>query len=60
MTKEEATEILCYIAEEIISPLVLDNRPASEVVEKEGYTSTKFNALCKFIHGMVKENQSTP
>lgn len=60
MTKEEATEILCYIAEEIISPLVLDNRPASEVVEKEGYTSTKFNALCEFIHGMVKENQSTP
>jgi hypothetical protein len=58
MTKEEATEILCYIAQEIISPLVLDSRPASEVVEKEGYTSTKFNELTKFIHGMVKENEN--
>ena len=22
------------------------------------YTSTKFNALCKFINGMVKENEN--
>lgn len=58
MTREEATEILCYIAQEIISPLVLDDRPASEVVEKEGYTSTKFNALCKFINEKVKENEN--
>ena len=58
MTRKEATEILCYIAQEIISPLVLDNRPANEVVEKEGYTSTKFNELCKFIHGKVKENEN--
>ena len=58
MTKEEATEILCYIAQEIISPLVLDDRPASEVVEKEGYTSTKFDALSKFIHEKVKENEN--
>lgn len=58
MTREEATEILCHIAQEIISPLVLDSRPASEVVEKKGYTSTKFNELCKFVNGMVKENEN--
>lgn len=58
MTKEEATEILCYVAQEIISPLVLNERPAKEVVEKEGYTSTKFSKLCKFVNGMVKENEN--
>lgn len=53
MTKNEREEILCYIAQEIISPLAFDERPAKEVwleLSKE-----KFNSLCKFMSQFVKD-----
>ena len=56
MTKEEATDILCYVAQEIISPLAFNEKIGSEIWEE--LTSEKFNKLCKFVHGMVKENVS--
>ena len=55
MTKEEATEILCYIAQEIVSPLAFDERPAKEVwLELSG---KKFNDLCAFVSKFVKEEK---
>ena len=48
-----ATEILCYIAQEIISPLAFDNRKASKVyLELSG---EKFNELCKFVHKVLED-----
>ena len=53
MTKNERKEILCYIAQEIISPLAFDERPAKEVwLELSG---KKFNSLCKFVSQFVKD-----
>lgn len=53
ITREEADEILTYIAQNLISPLVFDERPASEVwLEMSG---EKFNELCAFIYGMIKK-----
>ena len=53
MTKNEREEILCYIAQEIISPLAFDERPAKEVwLELIG---EKFNSLCKFVLQFVKD-----
>ena len=54
-TKNEkiATEILCYIAQNIISPLAFDNRKASKVyLELSG---EKFNELCKFVHKVLED-----
>lgn len=54
MTKEEAMDILCYVAQEIISPLAFDKRSAKEVwLELSG---EKFNKLCEFVNGKVKED----
>ena len=53
MTKNEREKILCYIAQEIISPLAFDERPAKEVwLELSG---KKFNSLCKFVSQCVKD-----
>lgn len=55
MTKNEREEILCYIAQEIISPLAFDERPAKEVwLELSG---NKFNELCEFVSQFVTEEQ---
>jgi hypothetical protein len=55
MTKDEREEILCYIAQEIISPLAFDERPAKEVwLELSG---TKFNSLCEFVSQFVREEE---
>ena len=52
ITKDIADEILSYVAQNLISPLAFDDRPASEVwLELSG---NKFNDLCKFISEMVK------
>lgn len=45
--KEKADAILSYVAQEIISPLAFDNRPA-EIVWSE-MTGEKFNKLCDFV-----------
>lgn len=55
MTKNEREEILCYIAQEVISPLAFDERPASEVwLELSG---EKFNSLCEFVSQFVEEEK---
>lgn len=55
MKREEADEILSYVAQNIISPLAFDERKASEVwLELSG---EKFNKLCRFIYDLVKENK---
>lgn len=53
ITKDTADEILSYVAQNLISPLAFDDRPASEVwLELSG---NKFNGLCEFISEMVKK-----
>lgn len=53
MTKQEATEILCYVAQEIISPLAFNEKIGSEIWEE--LASEKFSKLCKFVNGKVTE-----
>ena len=53
MTRNEADEILSYIAQNLISPIAFDNRKASEVwLELSG---KKFNQLCKFVYDLTRE-----
>jgi hypothetical protein len=52
MTKELADKILNYVAEEILSPMILDNRPAYQVGEE--LTAEPFNKLCKMIYENVE------
>ena len=56
ITREEADEILSYIAQNLISPLAFDERSASKVwLEMSG---EKFNKLCAFIYNMTeRENK---
>ena len=55
MTRNEADEILCYIAQNIISPMAFDDRKALEVwIELSG---EKFNDLCKFVYNLTKEGK---
>lgn len=55
MTKNERDEIMCYIAQQIISPLAFDERPAREVwLELSG---KKFNSLCAFVSQFVEEEE---
>lgn len=55
ITHDEAQEILCYIAQNIISPLAFDERPAREVwLELSGH---KFNDLCEFVYNLTKKEE---
>ena len=54
MTKIEADEILQYVAQELLSPMAFDNRPASEVWEE--MTKEPFNELCKIIYKKIEKN----
>ena len=52
ITRNEADEILSYIAQNLISPLAFDERKAKDVwLELSG---EKFNALCTFVYEIVK------
>ena len=52
IVQKEADEILSYIAQNLISPLAFDDRPASKIwLELSG---NKFNELCAFIEEMTK------
>ena len=52
MTKHERDEILRYIAQEVISPLAFDKRPANVVwLELSG---EKFNKSCNFVSQFTK------
>lgn len=52
MTRNEAENILTYVAQNIISPLAFDETPAREVWLR--LIGDDFNKLCKFVHGMVE------
>ena len=57
ITREQADEILSYVAQEIISPLAFDERPAKEIqLELSG---EPFSKLCKMVYELVdkKENE---
>lgn len=55
MTLNEADEILCYIAQNIIAPMAFDERKASEVwLELSG---EKFNNLCEFVYNLTREGK---
>lgn len=56
MTKEEATDILCYIAQDFLEPFVLDDSVSNELHRR--MVGEQFNKLCKFINGKVEENES--
>lgn len=52
MTKNEAEQILSYVANNILSPMC-DDRPAYEVWEE--LIGTPFNNLCKMVHEKVEK-----
>lgn len=55
ITRNEADEILSYIAQNIVSPLAFDERKAKEVwLDLSG---EKFNRLCEFVYNLVKESE---
>lgn len=51
MTKQEADDILGYVAKNILSPMAFDSRPTSETWEI--MIGTPFGDLCKYVHKMV-------
>lgn len=53
MTRKEAEDILCYVAQNIISPLAFDETPAKEVWLK--LSGDDFNKLCEFTYNMIEE-----
>ena len=56
MTRQEATDILCYIAQDFLEPFTLDDSVSEELHHR--MVGEQFNKLCKFINGKVKENES--
>ena len=56
MTKEEATDILCYIAQNFLEPFALDDSVSKELRHK--MLGEQFSKLYKFINGKVEENES--
>lgn len=57
ITRDEADEILSYIAQNLISPLAFDKRSASEVWLELSHE--KFNELCAFINNMLNSSKRT-
>ena len=57
LTREQADEILAYVAQEIISPLAFDDRPADEIWRE--LIGQPFNELCAMVNKLVdkKENK---
>lgn len=53
MTRNEADEILSYIAQNLISPMAFDNRKASEVWLELSHE--KFDDLCRFVYNLTRE-----
>ena len=52
MTREEADNILSYVAQNIISPLAFDETPAKEVWLR--LSGTDFNKLWSFVYDMTE------
>ena len=55
ITKEQADKILSYVAQEIISPLAFDERPANVVWEE--LTKKKFSKLCSIVYENVDRRE---
>lgn len=53
MTRLEATEILCYIAQDYLEPFVMDDSISDELRHK--MLGEQFNKLCKFVNELVKD-----
>ena len=53
MTRQEADEILAYVAQNIISPLSRSNETAKETWLR--LSGKEFNELCAFVRGMCDE-----
>lgn len=51
MTKQEADNILSYVAQNILSPMAFDSRPTSETWEI--MIGAPFSNLCKYVNKMV-------
>lgn len=56
LTREQADEILAYVAQELISPLAFDKRPAKKVWLE--LSSHPFNKLCEMIYKLVDEKEN--
>ena len=53
LTREQADEILGYVASELISPMAFDDKPAKEYwLEASG---EKFNKLCEIVYKNVEK-----
>lgn len=57
ITREQADEILTYVAQELISPIAFDERPAKEIWLE--LSSEPFRKLCQMVYELVdkKENE---
>ena len=55
MTEAKANEILGYVAQEILSPMAFDNRPAKEVWS--GLTGNQFRTLCGIVWEDVNKDK---
>lgn len=51
MTRQEADDILRYVAQNILSPMAFEGRPTSETWEI--MIGTPFSNLCKYVNKMV-------
>lgn len=51
MTKEQADEILCYVAQEIIAPFAYDKKANLDVWKQ--VVEDNFSTLCKIVYGFV-------
>ena len=51
LTTEQKNEILGYVAQEILSPMAIDERPACEVWKD--LIGEPFNKLCRIVEGMT-------
>ena len=55
LTREQADEILAYVAQELISPLAFDKRPAEEAWLK--LSGQPFNELCAMVYKLVDKKE---
>ena len=57
MTREEAENVLQYVAQNIISPLAFDPTPAMDVWLR--LIKDDFNHFCKFVCDMIDDKQGS-
>ena len=57
MTKHEREEILCYIAQEFVSPLFHEGKEMTAEEIWLEWSGNKFNSLCEFVSQFVTEEE---